>query len=185
MTELHNIACSATAEVPSLAAESRAAAYWTVVGRAFRRSWINRLASGWILLIILIAIIVPFLANGSPYTVVIDGQREFPLFRNLTRADWIILVCGSAAAIYAIAHWRIGKRPGTNEEVRATRVKWLLSLLLCAALISAGIWELKHDYLDVRDYLALAKQGKLQDAVFAPLRWGFRRSGTVGCRPYF
>lgn len=173
MTEPASTVGLASATLPALAEESRGAAYWTVVGRAFRRGINNCIASTWIILIILLAIFVPFLASGAPYTATIDGHREFPLFRNLLRVDWIILFCGLAAAIYLFAHWRIGKRPGTHEELRAARVTWLLSLLLAAALLSAGIWMLKHDYLDVRDYHALARAGKLHDAVFAPLRWGF------------
>ena len=153
--------------------EPRAPSFWAVVGRAFRSRLLNMVATSWVILIIVIAVTVPFIANGSPYTVVIDGHREFPLFRNLTRIDWIVLASGIAAFIYVIAHWRIDKLPGAIEELRTRRAIWIAALFLLVGCISTGILVFKHDYLDVRDYHALASAGKIPTAIFPPLRWGF------------
>lgn len=181
MTEPHNVAGVTAALAPDMqdpatlpgAAALRGRTFWSSVWRIFRRSWLNRIATAWIGLIVLLAVIVPFVANNAPYTVVIDGQRYYPLFRNLTRADWIVLCFAAAALIYALVHWFLGRGPRDLASLRTLR---LISFLLLAALASSasvGVALLHHDYLDTRDYHALAREGRLQNALFAPLRWGY------------
>ncbi|MCL2646968.1 MAG: ABC transporter permease [Phycisphaerales bacterium] len=147
--------------------------YWAVVGRSYWRGHLNRIATFFILLIALLTIIVPFLANSSPYIAVIDGHREFPLFRNLTRVDWIWLLWGFLASFFALIFWRTGKRNIEIEPLRAQRLRWGLALAAVGILLSTGIVLFKNDYLDSRDYHQLARAGELHNAVFPPLRWGF------------
>ena len=45
-------------------------------------------------MILILTVFVPFVANKAPYTAVIDGQREWPLLKDLTRVDWVWLVWG-------------------------------------------------------------------------------------------
>jgi peptide/nickel transport system permease protein len=94
------------------AAEAKARAYWPVIWRRFSRSLLNRLARGWVLALVVLAVIVPFLANSSPFTVVIGGSRQFPLFRDLTRIDLILLLNGAALLVlflirHRLSEWRI------------------------------------------------------------------------------
>ena len=90
---------------------TRRETFWAVAGRAFWRQARNRIATGWVVAILLISVVVPFLANSTPYTAVINGRREFPLFYDLTRVDWLWLIWGFAVASFMIVLWRTGKRP--------------------------------------------------------------------------
>jgi peptide/nickel transport system permease protein len=54
-----------------------------------------------------------------------------------------------------------------------TRMKWVGILAGLAAILSIGTALFKSDYLDVRDYRQLARDGMLQQAVFPPLKWGY------------
>ncbi len=153
---------------------SRSRAYWPTVWRQFRRGVLHRIATGWILILIVLAVIVPFLANGAPFSAVIDGQQRFPLFRDLTRVDWIVLVCGLAGLLYGCMHWWLGKKPLDINELRAAQGRWLAIIVLLAAIGSTCIWLFGTDYLDARDYRALQAAGKLEHAIFPPLRWGYK-----------
>jgi len=146
--------------------------YWAIVARAYRRRFLNCLALGWILLIILLTVAVPFLANEAPYTAIIGGHREFPLFHNLTRIDLIWLLWGAAAALYIFNFQRIGRAKGTVEQLRARRWRWFVALTLITSLGTIGL-AFKTDYLDVRDYHQMAHDGKITDAIFPPLHWGY------------
>ena len=154
----------------------RSRTYWNLVWRTFRLPWLNRLACVWVVWLLVIAVIVPFVANSAPYTAVIAGRREYPLFHNLTRIDWIILVCAVGAVVYGVAHWRLGKQPGTIEELRVRHTVWMGGVAAVLVVVSVGIAVLQKDYLDSRDYRLLAQSGKIEQAVYAPLRWGFKES---------
>jgi len=147
--------------------------YWAIVGRAYWRSMLARVATAWVAVTLVLTIFVPFLANESPYTAVIEGNREFPLFRNMTRVDWVWLVWGAAIAIYWVVHRKTGRTNLEIEELRRRRTIWIGAIFGTAILASVLIGVLKTDFLDVRNYHQLQERGQLQGAVFAPLRWGF------------
>jgi peptide/nickel transport system permease protein len=160
------------AEPVSLASAMRNT-YWGKVGRVFWRSILARVAVAWIILILLLTVLIPFLANSSPYTVIVDGHREWPLFRNLTRVDLIWLVWGLAICVYAVAHGVTRWRGRELSEIRAVRTKWFLYVLCGAVVATTFIAIAKRDYLDEREYHLMLRAGKLEHAVFPPLRWGF------------
>jgi peptide/nickel transport system permease protein len=147
--------------------------FWSIVGRAYWRSTLARLATAWVGVTLLLTIFVPFLANESPYTAIINGQREYPLFRNLTRVDWIWLVWGAALAFYAGVHWKTGQSSVEIEALRRRRVRWLSAIFGVAAALSLAIGAAKTDFLDVRNYHTMQQAGELHGAVFPPLRWGY------------
>jgi len=159
---------------PALAApDSRVRTFWSMVWRIYRSRLINRIALMWLFLIIVIAVIIPFIANDAPYTVFINGHREFPLFRNLTRIDLIILIFAAAAATFAVVFRHTLRLLLSLDELRAKRLRWALALLAIATLSSGVLYLVKSDYLDNRDYHQLAQSGQLQHPVYAPLHWGF------------
>src|SRR4051812_50095822 len=80
--------------------------FWAVVGRAYWRSISTRIATGWVLLIIALTVLVPFIANQQPYTAVINGHREWPLFNDLSRVDLVWLVWGAAVVAAWFGFWR-------------------------------------------------------------------------------
>ena len=158
---------------PFVRASEASQTYWSVVGRAFWRGLMSRVGTYWVLVIILLTIFVPFLANGAPYTATIAGRREYPLFRDLTRVDWIWLLWGAAGVAYLVAHRRIGKKKRSPRCCRMKRVTWAGILAGLGVVITLGVAGLKSDYLDSRDYRAMAREGSATDVVFAPLRWGY------------
>ncbi len=147
--------------------------YWSIVARAYWRGLQARVATGWAILILLLTVFVPFIANEAPYTVIINGHREFPLFRDLTRVDLIWLVWGAAVVAFIIVCRRARRVTNSIEEIRSRRLRWIAILLGIATLASAAVVLLKTDFLDVRNYHEMSGAGQLQGAVFAPLRWGY------------
>ena len=95
--------------------------YWSIVAHAYWRGTLARIATFWVAFTLFLTIFVPFIANESPYTAIIDGKREFPLFRNLTRVDWIWLVWGTAIVIYAFFHRRSKQQSKEIEELLKRR----------------------------------------------------------------
>jgi len=165
---------TATPEPLPAVGEARLRTYWAVVWRRFNRGVLNRVARAWVLVLIALAVLVPFLANGSPYTAVLDGQHHYPLLRNLTRLDWLLLICGALVLAGALVHRQLVRRHAEVDELRSAQVRWLAAGLLVAAASAAGLFGFYHDYLDTRDYHALQRSGQLHEAVFAPLPWGYK-----------
>jgi peptide/nickel transport system permease protein len=157
--------------MPALA--ERQQTYWAIVGRAYWRSLQSRVATVWVVFILFLTVFVPFVANKAPYTAVINGQREYPLFRDLTRVDVIWLVWGAAVIAGTIVMLWSRRRFFDVERLREVRTKWLAGLAVAAVIASAGITFFMSDYLDSRDYREMQRAGQLQGAVFAPLRWGY------------
>ncbi|HVS71595.1 MAG TPA: ABC transporter permease [Phycisphaerae bacterium] len=185
--------------------------FWAVVGRAYWRGLLNRIATGWVVLILLLTVVVPFLANDAPYTAVmkhfpVDAAgnplppvwvREWPLFRDLTRVDWIWLAWGGVAVGYGLLRWTLrtgrGGRGGLSaeEEERRRYRHWMgTGILLAAGIVaSIGIAVGKHEYLDSRDYHQLVRQqgneAEMRDAVFPPLRWGYAQQEPLEAAKLF
>jgi len=57
--------------------------YWSIVGKQFRRSWLNRIGLWIILATALIAIFAPFLANGVPVYVRYQSKVYFPILNTI------------------------------------------------------------------------------------------------------
>ncbi len=149
--------------------------YWQVVGAAYFRRFINRLALYFIIGIVVLSVFVPFIANGRPYTVVIDGKRAFPLFASLTKADLIILVVAAAVVVYAIFHWR-ARRYDEPTRRGSARIKAMIPIFVVALAGTLSIAIFKRDFNDIYDrfdYRDMVAQGQATGAVFAPLTWDY------------
>jgi peptide/nickel transport system permease protein len=121
----------------------------------------------------LLTIFVPFIANQAPYTAVIEGHRQFPLFHDLTKVDLIWLAWGFAIIAFGLVYWRTGKMVASIEQVRLRRMKWLIPIFGVTVAGSIAIGAFKTDYLDPLNYHTLQQKKQLQGVFFAPLRWGF------------
>lgn len=153
---------------------ARRNSYWAVVGRAYWRGLMTRVASWWVVLLVFVAVMVPFMANSRPLTMRSpEGGWEHPLIRDLSRVDWILLAWGAAALVYRVAFWWAGRGRVPAEVVGRRRMWCFLVVVTAALLASAGIGLFKRDFLDVRDYSALRRAGELKGAVFVPLKWGY------------
>jgi peptide/nickel transport system permease protein len=171
MSEQMQVSARVAEGVASGPSESKT--FLAVVGRAYWRHVRNRLATVWIGCIIFLTVFVPFIANEAPYAAVIDGRREWPLFRDLTRVDWIWLVWGLALVAWFVGQRLFKRRHRDTERSQARKRSLFLGIGGAAVVLSLGIALLKTDYLDVRDYHRMTQAGTLQQAVFPPLRWGF------------
>jgi peptide/nickel transport system permease protein len=147
-----------------------------VVARGFRPLLV-KLSIGYILLICMVALFVPFIANGEPYTMVIPGGsgqpavRVFPLFRDLTSVDLILVVVAAGLAGYMVIHFL------TRNEKLLRRVSrrrsWFLILTAAATVGAILIVALHQNRLDALDYRDMAASGQVSGAIFAPIRWGY------------
>ena len=167
---------TAIAELPD---DAPARTFWARAAAVYRSRALNRIAIMWVLALIVLAIIVPFIANSAPYTCLIaddDGvlHRQFPLFRNLVRVDLILLVAAFAAVLAYVIYRLIERRGGDIEVRRAARLRWLGSLFLLTALTCGAIYAFKGDFLDTRDYHDPAQLKQVSSAVYPPLRWGYK-----------
>jgi peptide/nickel transport system permease protein len=167
---------------PEPSARAGRQTFWAVVGRAYWRSMMNRVATLWVLAIVALTVLVPFIASEAPYTAVLahvtkEGAtvwaREWPLFRDLTRVDWVWVVWGVAAVAYWALHRRADRPEREIEQVRSRRAWALLVVAGTAVAVSVGIGLFKTDFLDVRDYHQLSRSGEIRGALFPPLRWGY------------
>jgi peptide/nickel transport system permease protein len=152
---------------------ARRQAYWAIVGRAYWRSILARIATCWTILILLLTVFVPFIASEVPYVATINGKREFPLFRDLTAVDLIWLVWGAAVVAGLVFYLRTRTSDEELEKLRSRRMRWFGVLMLIATVASIGIGIFKTDFLDVRNYHQMTRNGELNDALFPPLRWGY------------
>ncbi len=174
MTEPVSLSLDAAKAADVSAAAGRT--FWQRVLRAFYSAAANRIAVVWVVVLLVLAVGIPFLANEYPYAVTIQGHREYPLFNTLGRVDILLLLGAAATLAYLIGHRILGKRYDTVEERRAARLKWLGLVLLVAALPAIATLLFWHDYLDTRDYRELVRQGTATHAIFAPLHWGYANS---------
>src|SRR5690242_18053803 len=91
--------------------------YWSIVRRAYWRGLQTRLATLWVILILFLTVFVPFIANPAPYTLIVNGHREFPLIRDLTRVDLIWLVWCLAIISFLLARRQYRKSASNPEEI--------------------------------------------------------------------
>jgi|SRR5271170_2352637 len=162
-------------DMPNLLRSERTLTQQIVV-RVFR-SLLVKVCTGYLILLCLIAVFVPFIANGVPYTMVISGApgqpavRVFPLFRDLASVDLILLVVAAGLAVYMVIHFWTRKEK-TLPRVRHRRT-WFLWLTAAATVASILIAIFHQNRLDALDYRDMAASGQVSGAVFAPIHWGY------------
>jgi peptide/nickel transport system permease protein len=129
----------------SLTANSEPPRYWQLVWQRFRRNKMALWAYRGLLLLIVLAVFSPFLANEKPLYAKINGQHYFPVFKQLTvqfswstwdqdliHADWVGMEYESVlrtpipySPIY-IDKNNNGKSPFEKQMLRSPRFRhWL------------------------------------------------------------
>ncbi|MGN6371044.1 MAG: ABC transporter permease [Phycisphaerae bacterium] len=145
--------------------DPRRQTYWAVVGRAYWRSALSRLATFWSLLIVALSAFVPFIANDAPITAIIHGKREWPLFRDLTTVDLVWLSWFFAGLLFLFVHWRTGKKIVEVEPLRVARYRWFILIAIGASIVTFGL------AVDVGSAIALFLAPVLSPVRFAKACW--------------
>ncbi|MGC8623947.1 MAG: ABC transporter permease [Phycisphaerae bacterium] len=158
--------------------------YWGWVGIRLFRPLLARLCTAYLVLLVLLALFVPLLANGRPYTCIVPAVagrpalREYPLFRDLSSADWILLVVAASLAVQGIFILATRRQPRPRRRLRRRMSLVLLTVLVL--VISSLIAILHHNRLDATNYQRLARHGIITQAIFPPVPWGYAEMEPLG-----
>ncbi len=163
---------------PALEPRTEGVSFWQVAGRAFSRRWLNLIACGHIACIALLAVFVPFIANGHPYTIVYPTKaghvRHWPLFATLSALDLCLLVIFAGAVAFAFFYRRFGRTIVDREDRSAARCETLFIIMGIVMLISGALFYFHGSPLnpnDYRSYEAMIKEGRASGALFPPVHW--------------
>jgi peptide/nickel transport system permease protein len=183
---------TAVAPVPDAvrAGPAESNAFAAIVWRALKRPLTVRIAMSWIVLLILLAVFAPFLANSRPFTIFISdftqvsynaageaietlvpAHREFPLFAMLGKVDMILLAvfAGLVACLITMRLTRRISEPDMRGHARFRRMGAILGVTALIALLLGLFWSTPND---PRDFKRMVREGKASGAIFAPIRWG-------------
>ncbi|MEX0741283.1 MAG: ABC transporter permease, partial [Phycisphaeraceae bacterium] len=69
-----------------------------VISRTFVR-WTARVGILWIIILVVLAVFAPFIANSNPFLIKLDGQWSSPMFQTLTAPDVILPILFFAGVI--------------------------------------------------------------------------------------
>ncbi len=151
--------------------------YWGWVAARLFRPLLVRLCAAYLAVLVIIALLVPLIANGQPYTCVVPAAaghaaiREYPLFRDLSSVDLILLLVAGALAAQGVIMSRSRRLSGPQRLMR----RRIGAVVITGITILAGslIAALHSNRLDATNYRSLARHGVITHAVFPPVRWGF------------
>ncbi|MBN2018654.1 MAG: ABC transporter permease [Sedimentisphaerales bacterium] len=149
--------------------------YGEMVWREFTKSKFIVVWLGFIVLLFLLAIFAPFLANDKPFIIKIDGQLRFPLFRDLNATDYSIFLAAAVGLVQILLICR--NRRSIDPSIRSG-VLWR-QIFINMLIIVVGIILLYYFIprrLDATDYKSMITSGKASGAVFAPVPYGYGRT---------
>ena len=159
---------------PALPAPRR---YWGWVAVRLFRPLLVRLCAAYLAVLVLIALLVPFIANGQPYTCIVPAtaghaaMREYPLFRDLSTASWILLVVAAALGAQGVVISLSHRLPKVQRMMR--RRVGAVAITGITIIVGSLIAALHHNRLDAVNYRSLARHGLITHAVFPPVPWGY------------
>ncbi len=149
--------------------------YGELVWREFVKNRLSVIAGMFIIFLFIVAIFAPFIANDKPYVVEIEGQRYFPLFRHLGATDYGVLLAGVVAVVQLILIRRNKKRVDPSERGEVL----LKQIMISAGVIVVGLvllYLFVPRRLDATNYHAMVESGRAENAVFAPIPYGYART---------
>jgi len=149
--------------------------YGEMVWKEFAKSKFTLCWLGFIILLFLLAIFAPFLANDKPFVIKIDGQLHWPIFKALTASDYSILLAAIVALVQFLLVLR--NRRSVDPSIRSG-VLWR-QITISVFIVLVGVILLFifiPRRLDATDYKSMVASGKATGAVFAPVPYGFGRT---------
>lgn len=124
--------------------EVRGVSYWQIVWRQFRKNTPAMVGLVMVLLLFLLAVFAPLLANKYPYFWYAEDEGlSFPLFQSLTNMDLTLLAAFFLAVLVPLTR-RLLRRTrwefwSLYELRRAVLVNFLVFLLVAAALVNPPV----------------------------------------------
>lgn len=149
--------------------------YGELVWKEFTKSRLSVISLAFIILLFIVAVLAPFLANDKPFFIIIDGQTRFPLFKGLKATDYSVFLASMAGIIQLLLIKR--NRHLLDPSVRGGVLLRQISVI--AGIVLAGIVFIQvfMPYrLDAEDYKAMISSGKAEKALFAPIPYGYART---------
>ncbi len=149
--------------------------YGELVWKEFTKSRLSVISLAFIILLFIVAVLAPFLANDKPFFIIIDGQTRFPLFKGLKATDYSVFLASMAGIIQLLLIKR--NRHLLDPSVRGGVLFRQISVI--AGIVLAGIILIQvfMPYrLDAEDYKAMISSGKAEKALFAPIPYGYART---------
>lgn len=152
--------------------------YGEMVSREFFKAKLNRISLVFIIFLFLMAIFAPFIANDKPFTIRIDGDLHFPLFKNLKAVDYTIFLAAVIALFQIMLIRRNGLRVNPSRRGHVLRRQFTInSSILLIGIILIFIFVPKR--LDATDYKSMVQTGKADNAVFPIVPYGFDRTNLT------
>ena len=169
--------------------------YGQLLWRQFSKSWLNVGCLIFVLFLLILAILAPFLANDKPFVIRINGQLHFPLFENLQPTDYCILLT-AIVGLYQLLliqwHGHLGRVFTGWKPVPPPcgSVLWRQLGISCTIILggAALIYFLVPRRLDATDYKMMIASGKAtplfpseegKGAIFAPVPYGYNRTNLA------
>ncbi|ARN56226.1 ABC transporter permease [Sedimentisphaera salicampi] len=138
----------------------------------FRKNRLNIVCLGFIILLFVIAVFAPFIANSKPYFAVIKGELSFPLFSALDSSDYSVLFAAACCIglIFKIKSNTKKYTPSVRGEI------FLRQLMITAGIILAGVIFFKAvipTYNSTVNYKQLVQESEENWAVFPPVPYSY------------
>ncbi len=148
------------------------------VQQQFVKRPINMVSLVCMALLALMAVIAPVLANNKPLMIRIEGKLHFPLFQNLSPADYCIFLAATVGFLLLL----LIRRNHSNLEPSVRGAVLFRQLCLSCTIILIGsplIFIFVPRRLEAADYKAMIAENKADYAVFAPIPYGYDRTDLM------
>ena len=149
--------------------------YGQMVWAELAENGLNMACLGFIVLLFVLAILAPFIANDKPFVVTVDGELRLPILGSLTANDYSIFLAGLVAAVQIILIKRNQRKvdPTLRGGVLARQMTVSILVLIVGITLLQVFVPRK---LDATDYKAMIAMGRAEGAVFTPVPYGYART---------
>lgn len=149
--------------------------YGELVWKEFIKSRLSVVCLLLIIILFVVAVLSPFLANDKPYYIIIDGHIYFPLFKDLKATDYSVFLASLAGITQLLLIRRNRRRldPSVRGGVLMRQITVIAGVLLVGIIL---IQVLIPHRLDAEDYKSMITSGKAENALFAPIPYGYART---------
>lgn len=155
--------------------ESWGVSYGEMVWREFAKNRLNLICLASIIILFVIAVLAPFLANDKPFVIRIDGELHFPLFKDLNASDYSVFLAAIVGVVQLLLIYRNHRRvdPSVRGQIFWRQIFINLAIILTGTVL---LFIFVPRRLDATDYKSMIASGRAGDAIFAPVPYGYGRT---------